>query len=533
MSEHPEIVTAQAPHLSDEQLAAWVADELASDERGTAMRHLTSCDVCRSALAETQRIQRLVRATGRGVGHAGHADVSVVERVLARLGEEKTSPAASGPGRREKTIPSRGVSAPQSPQSRRRDVWRRVGALAAVLLLIAMSALLFTRLSGRGPAVTSTSTFTPGPDPLANIPGNWTQVLPERGEISDVAVISPRDIWAVGYVRTPDGSGSQDALLLHFDGREWRRSPENFPGAGLLSVSMVSADEGWASGVIGAEQPFLLHFTNGHWRDARASISISNTPGLKSLPLFKLQMASATSGWMLAQPMLANQTQLPPTDIYEYYKVGDGYRWEPVFSFDGVVFSALADVSDHEVWFVGSRDQTALAIRMTITVRISASDTSGPGSVVINRDTREFDLGVGNVTSISMRSATDGWAAGNDETYAGTLYHWDGATWTPKPFVQGNYKQAGIDGVVMTGENTGWVYNWSEGYLYSTADNKWFSYPLGSDEKIEAGAALTPTTFLAFRITVTHPQGPDLKVVPVVFTMGQGTVMPTPTSIAP
>lgn len=516
MSEHPELLIVQTPHLSDEQLAAWATDELARDERDTLQRHLTSCEVCRGALAETQRIGALIRAARSKANQVSGADISVVQRVLAQLNDEKLPSPPPTPVRGEVAIPAYGI-APTA--NRRRDVWRRVGALAAVLLLIAMSALLFTRLGGRGPAVTSTSTFTPGPDPLGNIPGAWAQVLPDRGGIRDVAVVSPTDIWAVGGIGTPNDSRSQDVLILHFDGKLWHRSPESFPGASLSSISMVSANEGWASGAIDVGNPFLLHYINGHWRDARTSLTLPNTPGLKYLTLDKIQMASATSGWMLASPVV-NQTGVSPTDVYEYHKSGDGYRWEPIFSFDNVSFTALAAVSDHEVWFVGSRGPHALAIHLTVNYL-----NNDPHSYVINRDTREFDIDALGLSSISMRSPTDGWASGGDDINGGTLFHWDGQKWAPKPVAQ-----AEIDGVVMTGENTGWVYNrfynQGVGYLYSTAGNRWFRYPLASDEMVVTGAAITPTTFLAIVDSFKDLHNP--VPVPRVYTMGQGTPLPTP-----
>ena len=124
-----------------------------------------------------------------------------------------------------------------------------------------------------------------------------------------------------------------------------------------------------------------------------------------------------------------------------------------------------------------------------------------------------------------MRSPTDGWAAGSDDVNGAVLFHWDGSKWTPRPVAQ-----AEIDGVIMTGENTGWVYNrfynQGVGYLYSTADNQWFRYPLASDEIIVTGAAITPTTFLAIVDSFKDPH----HTVPVtrIYTMGQGTPLPTP-----
>ena len=523
MNDYPKMLTTQSPHLSDEQLAAWTVDELTSDERAAVQRHLATCETCQGALSETQRIAALLSAVANGASHTSptdDADSPVIERVLAQLPAEQTSATAPAPVRREVTIPRRGIA---PPPSGRREVWRRLGALAAVLLLVATSALLFTRLSGRGSALTPT--VTPGPDPLANIPGNWAPVLPEHGDIGAVAVVSPSDIWAVGGIGTSNASGSQDVVLLHFDGKEWHRSPESFPGAALLSISMVSADEGWASGFIGASQPFLLHFSGGHWRNANRSLTIT-MGNLQSLSLYKIAMASPTSGWMLAQPSFANQTQLPPTQVYEYLKVGSDYRWEPIISWDGVSIRALSVVSEREVWFAGSYQEKGVVFRTTVSYLNGDSR-----SIVTNWDTHEWEVGAGSLSAISMRSPTDGWVAGGDGTNADALFHWDGAEWRVKPFVSGNYKQTGIEGVFMTGENTGWVYSAQQGYLYSTANNQWFNYPLGDTAGIEAGAPISPTAFLAIKVSLKDPRNP--VPIPVVYSMGQGTPMPMPTSVAP
>ncbi|HEY7976515.1 MAG TPA: zf-HC2 domain-containing protein, partial [Ktedonobacterales bacterium] len=104
MSEYPEIpqeswpvaapspeatngASPQSPHLTDELLAGWAANELADDERGAVQRHLDTCAYCQSALAETQRIRALARASATSAG-APVASASLVEHVLARLPDQ-------------------------------------------------------------------------------------------------------------------------------------------------------------------------------------------------------------------------------------------------------------------------------------------------------------------------------------------------------------------------------------------------------------------------------------------------------------
>src|SRR5690348_16409451 len=174
MSNNPEMSNAQwpdasaaptsnngaSPHLSDELLAAWTSDELADDERSMIERHLEACAYCQRALAETQRIRALVEAAASAT--LPIVAPSIADRVLARLPDrshvEAPPSASAGHPNAERR------RAERARRNRRRDIWRRVGALAAVLLLIASSVLVFTRLSSQG-----NSSFKPGPPGVENI----------------------------------------------------------------------------------------------------------------------------------------------------------------------------------------------------------------------------------------------------------------------------------------------------------------------------------------------------------------------------
>jgi hypothetical protein len=496
MSEYPETTNGaspQSPHLTDELLAAWAADELAGDARGAVQRHLESCAYCQSALAETQRIRTLARASANSAG-APMASASVVEHVLARLPDASNAPAASSREQQRE-----GASAPRTraARNRRRSAWRRVGALAVVLLLVASSAVLFSRISSRGQLVNPTPTA--GPPGVANIPGNWANVLPPGSWVSDTAVVSPTDIWAAGRVIS---AGTVKTLLAHFDGKRWQISPDYFLNAGLSSISMVSASEGWAVGTASSNQPFMLHYTDGHWRDATATID-TETPTTHSLVLFQVRMASATAGWALGQ-----QGDQQSTQIMQYLKIGDAYRWEPVISFAGVYLNALSVVSDHEVWMVGTNGDKTFLARTTITYL-----NNDPSSTITNWNTHSWDVGPGGLNAISMLSSTDGWAAGATDTLQGILFHWDGQQWRQVDFQPYGQQLGPLEGVVMTAPNTGWVYGMSadsnDSVIYSLTNGQWSTYPPVVGKDIEVGAIVTPTTlFIVSQI-------PDKSQLPV------------------
>lgn len=462
----PAATNGVGPHLGDELLAAWTADELAGDVRATVERHLAACSYCRNAVEQTQRIRGLMRASARGVTQPGAA-TSIADVVLARLEDGGASSPTSPPVRREEIS---AVSVARAARNRRRDGWRRASALAAALLLVVSSALIFTRMSPRGH--TSTPTPTIGPSGIGNVPGNWKSVVPAGSTVSAVAVVSPMDIWVVGSA--PAGIVKQ-ALLMHFDGTSWRLSPDRFLYVLLTSISMTSASDGWAVGAYSTLKPTLLHYSGGHWHDATASL---DSEGLKSdkLNLTAVRMASPTAGWALGGYFSDPQS---PTMVFQYSKVGNSYRWEPSSSLDKTYLASLSVVSDREVWASGFTDMTS---PKRIILGITITYTNGPsGPYPYHWDTHSWELDAGMFTGASMLSSTDGWAAGSDESGLGLLYHWDGQQWARQHFVPDGQEAGGIAGIAMTGTGTGWVYGSDQNYLYSTTNGQWVRLSAGRE----------------------------------------------------
>ncbi|HET8905382.1 MAG TPA: hypothetical protein VFN11_00300, partial [Ktedonobacterales bacterium] len=130
---------------------------------------------------------------------------------------------------------------------------------------------------------------------------------------------------------------------------------------------------------------------------------------------------------------------------------------------------------------------------------------------------------------VSMLSSTDGWAAGIDENSLGLLYHWDGQQWTKQHFVPDGQEAGGIAGNAMTATGTGWVYGSDQNYIYSTSNGQWFGYPLGENDRVVAGAPLSPTAFLA--IVISTKDQNNGRPVPVIFAVSSGRPLPTPTPL--
>ena len=77
------------------------------------------------------------------------------------------------------------------------------------------------------------------------------------GELSDIAFISPSDIWAVGST----GSGG---LVMHFNGVVWSRVPA--PNAGLFAITALSTNNAWAVGRQLTASTVVEHWDGFAWK---------------------------------------------------------------------------------------------------------------------------------------------------------------------------------------------------------------------------------------------------------------------------
>lgn len=145
---------------------------------------------------------------------------------------------------------------------------------------------------------------------------SWREVtLPVAAGFNAIAAVSPTDIWIAGdgsYASPPDGN----VTILHYDGRSWTRqaTPRLADFSSIASLAMVSPDEGWAVGSAtldgnkGWYPPtgVILHYVNGVWSMA------------KTLPAINLQtisMGSASNGWIGGNLVTYSKTgQLPQTE---------------------------------------------------------------------------------------------------------------------------------------------------------------------------------------------------------------------------
>jgi hypothetical protein len=91
--------------------------------------------------------------------------------------------------------------------------------------------------------------------------GQWTEVPGAKlnnSTLSGVAVVSAKDVWAVG------GKGS-GALIEHWDGTNWSVAAVQPPGTLLNGVAALSSTDVWAVGQNVVARSLVEHWNGQRW----------------------------------------------------------------------------------------------------------------------------------------------------------------------------------------------------------------------------------------------------------------------------
>ncbi len=259
-----------------------------------------------------------------------------------------------------------------------------VAAVAAMALVSVLAAALFTRPG----LLTTGSTSTTGhaqhiPTPTVSLDGPPMTLM-------SVAMVSVNDGWAFGST----GGAGGECLVLHYNGAHWARSP-NSACAPVTSIAMLSADDGWAVGY-----DTILHYTHGNWR-----VDTIYAPPGQHVVLERVAMVSPDEGWVVGWASTPNSS---PALILHY---ANGH-WTPanvagLASDSASGLRGIAMVSAREGWAVGSQitssgGEKTLVLHYT-NGRWTRLDWSIPGSF----------------NSVAAFSSGDVWAVGEDNPAAG------------------------------------------------------------------------------------------------------------------
>jgi hypothetical protein len=197
----------------------------------------------------------------------------------------------------------------------------------------------------------------------------WTPVTPgparpddlEPAVLSDVAAVSPTDVWAVGS----GWSNVEEPLITHWTGAGWTEAQE--PAAPdfeyhLTGVDAVSARDVWAAG--GGQSlsaptfravAVTAHFDGTAW----SMVPVPAPSATDSYALSDIDMVSATDGWAVGW---VSGTKLFQPLVLRWRNG----RWMrallPVISGDSVLLNNVYARAADDVWAVGRQGDVGLVL---------------------------------------------------------------------------------------------------------------------------------------------------------------------------
>ncbi|MEA2574169.1 MAG: hypothetical protein QOH93_1467, partial [Chloroflexia bacterium] len=276
-------------------------------------------------------------------------------------------------------------------------------------------------------------------------------------QLTGVSVVSPDDVWAVGYyndpsvtqpgssnkhvprnspndkvqIIEPEGSGgTYRTLVEHYDGTGWTMvpSPNNGDDDNLLAAVVgIANDDVWAVGSyingFGIAQTLTMHWDGEAW-------SLVDSPNVGPLLDNRLTaIDAAATGDVWAVGYYYNEAAIGQTLTMHW----DGESWSIVDSpnegeRDNNLF-AVTVIATNDVWAVGAYAESngyagvfkSLALHWN-GVAWTVQDTPSVGSFT-------------NILyGIDAAAPDDIWAVGvfsGSSGSRGLLLHWDGTAWTP------------------------------------------------------------------------------------------------------
>ncbi len=260
--------------------------------------------------------------------------------------------------------------------------------------------------------------------------GTWSPVTsPTYFTLLSVEMVSANDGWAIGTETFTGG----DNIILNWDGTQWLNagtiiSPtvDNSTTVIYGDIAMLSPTDGWlVAGTFTFEQGIIMRWNGVAWTEFMTTANA----------LVAIDMISASDGWAVASDGFG-------TIFYRW----DGTAWQWAAGlFQIYAFSDIDMISNTDGWAIGLGGQivrwngnawSAASSPVTMSLNsISMVSTTdgwivGDGGVILRWSGNSWVQVASPVTtklnSIKMISPTEGWAVGDN----GVILHWDGNTWT-------------------------------------------------------------------------------------------------------
>ena len=304
---------------------------------------------------------------------------------------------------------------------------------------------------------------------------SWTKVrspnsAPSRfyEQLRRIAVASPNDAWALGLAYVDQEGGAERPVLLHWDGRSWRRRTDALGRVGVPDISASSPSNVWAVGSQGN------HGIGERWDGSSWTISRLAEPARKGWVLDGVVALSPSDVWAVGYMHLGERNSDGFGALIEHW---DGTEWSitptppPHPSIPGdIAYARLYSVAasgPNDVWAVGeaSYQYGPSAVSDTLVEHWDGARWSvAPTPDVASPRGIPFD----HLFSVAAVSPTDVWAVGSYGTadfFGGRgdhplVLHWDGIRWTgasTPPQESAPLRWARLTGVAADGSGTVWA----------------------------------------------------------------------------
>ena len=286
---------------------------------------------------------------------------------------------------------------------------------------------------------------------------SWQQVtMPTPTKAVEVrfyamAAVSATDVWAVGAWAGASTRHAFWTLIEHWDGNSWTIVPSPSPGnsAEITGVAALSKTNAWAVGTyerlvrsIGQSRTLVLHWNGKSWKRVA-----SPNPGTGFAELSGVAAVSPRDVWAVGTYYSKHHSQRTLTVHW------NGKKWKQVPSPNRGVASQLlaaAAVGPKSVWAVGYFNKYGGGRGGLCLVE----HWNGHSWRVVAPAAR---TGQARLNSLAVLAGNDIWAAGllglGPGPYSPLSEHWNGHTWSlvhsPNPAVYTNWF-SGIAGVTPT-----------------------------------------------------------------------------------
>ncbi len=267
---------------------------------------------------------------------------------------------------------------------------------------------------------------------LTALPGPASAAATPNQILFGVAATSARNAWAVG-VRT--GPATSQTLIEHWNGKSWKQVPGPQPGGSqgrdeLLSVTAISARDAWAVGDYATAtitRPLVVHWNGRSWK--RVAVPFPCAGAATGGFLESVAATSAADVWAAGNAGSCVSQRRVALIMH-----WNGRSWKRVRAaspgdIGGTELRGVAAISRRNAWAVGEYSVNGGGSARTLIEHWNGRSWRQVASPGLSSTVRASVL-----SGVAISSPGNAWAVGSIETPSPTrekvmVLHWNGRSW--------------------------------------------------------------------------------------------------------